>query len=144
MRAWSVLFAFVIVMFGEPVAAAPQTLEGYWTTVDDKTGEKRAVLLFSIKEGTLSGVIASVYAQPGDSGICSACPGHFKDKPIEGLEVVWGLKEQSAGSWSGGHILDAKMGKIYNVKMSMKGDKLYVRGYIGVAMLGRTQIWQRG
>ena len=179
MRTWTLLVAFVSILFCLPVEAASQALEanqalsgeqkqltiqapssapthkgedniakksnleGNWAVVDDKTGEKRAVLHFVIKDGTLSGTIESVYAQAGDTGVCSACPGDFKDKLIQGLEIVWGLKEGNDGEWDGGRILDAQMGKIYRVKMSMKGDKLYVRGYIGLAMLGRTQVWER-
>jgi uncharacterized protein (DUF2147 family) len=122
---------------------AQQTAEGFWTTIDDNTGEKRAVIRMVVHDGVLSATIESVYKKPGDTGICSSCPGQFKDKPTKGLEFVWGLREKSPGTWDGGQILDARNGKIYNVKMTVKGDKLYVRGYVGFAMLGRTQIWER-
>lgn len=143
MKIRKVIFALLMVVFCLPLAAAQQTLEGNWTTVDDSTGEKRAVVHFAIKDGILSGTVESIYARPGDTGICSNCPGEFKDRPIMGLQIVWGLKENSTDEWDGGQILDAKVGKIYRVKMSMKGDKLYVRGYIGLPMLGRTQVWER-
>lgn len=121
-------------------AAAPV---GNWTTIDDKTGKKRSVVGLEVKNGELSGTILDVYAEAGDTGICKLCPGPFKDKPIKKLKFLWGLKEHADGSWSGGEILDPKTGKIYHVKMIQKGDKLYVRGYVGVPMLGRTQIWLR-
>ena len=143
MKTWKLLLAFIFVVFCLPLVAAQSNLEGNWTTIDDKTGEKRAVLHFFIKDDTLSATIEKIYPQPGDTGICSVCPGIFKDKPMQGLEVVWGLKEDGSGVWDGGQILDAKMGKIYQVKINMKDDKLYVRGYIGLSILGRTQIWER-
>lgn len=114
---------------------------GQWTSIDDKTGEKRAVILLSEAGGTLSGTVEKIYARPGDTGICSECPGKFKDQPIQGMRIVWGLKDEGSGVWSGGSILDPKSGRIYKAKMTLDGSKLYLRGYIGVAIIGRTQVW---
>ncbi len=143
MKAWKVLFIYMVTIFYLPAVFAQQTPEGSWITIDDKTGKKGAVIQFVLKEGTLSGTIENTYPQPGDTGICSKCPGDFKDKPILGLQIAWGLKEKGNGEWGDGQILDARTGKIYHLKMTVKGDKLYVRGYIGISMLGRTQIWER-
>ena len=122
---------------------AKSSLEGNWVTIDDKTGEKRAVVHLFVKQDTLYGTIEKVYAKPGDTGVCKDCPGDFKDKPTLGLQFVWGLKEKEKNSWDDGHILDPKSGKIYRAQMQVKSDKLYVRGYVGIPMLGRTQIWER-
>ena len=122
---------------------AAKAIEGNWVIIDDKTGHRRALAQFAVKEGALNATIADIYPEPGDTGVCSACPGNFKNKPVRGLQFVWGLKENANGEWDGGYILDAKKGKIYRVKMSIKNNKLYVHGYIGVAMLGRTQVWVR-
>lgn len=125
-----------------PVVLA-QSPAGTWTTIDDKTGKKRAVVSISDSGGTISGRIVNIFPQPGDTGICSNCPGGFKGKPIKGLTFLWGLKSAGDGVWDGGQILDPKTGTIYRAKMTMKGNKLYVRGYVGVSMLGRTQVWVR-
>jgi uncharacterized protein (DUF2147 family) len=47
--------------------------------------------------------------------------------------------------WDGGKILDPVKGQIYNAKLSLadNGRSLKVRGYIGVSLFGRTQIWVR-
>jgi uncharacterized protein (DUF2147 family) len=49
------------------------------------------------------------------------------------------------GIWDGGDILDPDSGKVYRVRLKLLGDgrELQVRGYIGVPMLGRTQVWRR-
>ncbi len=143
MKLWKILFAFALTVSYLSLSFAEEPLEGNWMPVDEVTGEKRAVLHFEVKDGILTGTIATVFPKPGDTGICSACPGEFKDKPIKGLQIVWGLKKQSNGVWDGGRILDAQSGKIYNVKMSLKGNKLLVRGYIGLSWIGRTQTWER-
>ena len=143
MRTWKLLLVVVCTMLYLPTVIAKGSPEGIWTVIDDITGNKRAVVRFVVQDNTLSATLEGVYPQPGDTGICSKCPGDFKDKPTQGMRIVWGLKEVSPGDWDGGQILDAKTGKIYRVKMTVKGDKLYVRGYVGMAMLGRTQIWIR-
>ena len=47
--------------------------------------------------------------------------------------------------FNGGEIVDPKNGKVYKAKMHMTdaGKKLNVRGYIGMPMLGRSQVWVR-
>ncbi|KTC81469.1 DUF2147 domain-containing protein [Legionella brunensis] len=142
MRQWKALLAFVLTVFFIPAALAISPA-GTWTTIDDKTGQKRAVVRLSVSGGTLNGTIVKIYPQPGDTGICSKCPGGFKGKPIQGLQFVWGLKDKGNGEWEGGQILDPKTGKVYRAKMTLKGNKLYVRGYVGVSALGRTQVWVR-
>lgn len=120
-----------------------QTPTGKWVSIDDKTGQKRAVIMLSVSNGTLTGTIQKVFKQPGDTGVCSKCPGTFKDKPIIGLQILWGLKDEGQGEWQGGYILDPKSGKVYRAKLALKGNDLHVRGYIGISLLGRTQVWHR-
>ncbi|HSR02632.1 MAG TPA: DUF2147 domain-containing protein [Methylophilaceae bacterium] len=42
-------------------------------------------------------------------------------------------------------MLDPEEGKIYKCKMKLNeaGDELEVRGYIGISLIGRSQIWTR-
>lgn len=143
MKLWKVLCGFVVAVCYFPAVMAAGSPAGSWTTIDDQTGTKRSVVNLSVSNGTLSGTIVKVYPQPGDTGICSKCPGAFKGKKIQGLRFVWGLKDKGNGEWEGGSILDPKTGKIYKVKMTLKGNKLDVRGYVGVSLLGRTQTWVR-
>jgi uncharacterized protein (DUF2147 family) len=128
---------------GLSTAIAATLNDTAWVSMDDKTGNPRAVIQMSEKNGVVVGEIADTYPDHGDSGICSKCPGVFKDKPIKGLQFLWGLKQTGPNNWEDGQILDPKNGKIYRVKMLLKGDKLYVRGFIGISFLGRTQIWER-
>ena len=123
------------------VQAAALSPVGRWTTIDEKTGEKRADVQMELVHGVLSGTIIRTYSKPGETGVCSACPGQFKDQPIQGLRFIWGLTEDEQGMWKAGKILDPQTGKIYHLKMTREGDKLHVRGYIGIALLGRTQTW---
>jgi uncharacterized protein (DUF2147 family) len=142
MKKIKLLFAFLLIVSYLPGFAADSPV-GDWLITDNELGDKRAVIHFTEHNGILNGTIAKIYRRPDDTGVCSTCPGHFKDKPVVGLQIVWDLKEESPGTWSGGYVLDAKKGKIYRVKMTVKGDKLYLRGYVGVSLLGRTEVWTR-
>lgn len=124
-----------------PLIHAAESPVGRWTTIDDKTGEKKADIELYLIHGKLYGKIIHRYVKPGDPELCMSCPGAFKDKPIQGLRFIWGLKDKGNGVWSEGQLIDPKTGKIYHLKMSVKDDKLHVRGYIGVPLLGRTQVW---
>lgn len=135
------LLSCAILSFSTTYAAS--SILGQWTTIDDKTGQKRAIVELYLKDDVLNGKIIKVYKQKGDTGLCTQCPDSFKNKPIQGLEFLWGLKPDNYGNYIGGHILDAKTGKIYNVKLTQKERKLYVRGFVGISLLGRTQIWVR-
>lgn len=114
-----------------------------WISHDDNTGKPRAEIKMNVSNGELTGQVYHVYPKPGDKGICANCPGEFKDKPTKNLTVIWGLNKHGKNSWEGGHILDPSNGKIYRAKLLFNGNKLYVRGYIGVSVLGRTQVWTK-
>ena len=48
------------------------------------------------------------------------------------------------GAWKGGRTYDPENGKTYRSSMKLGGDgSLRVRGYIGIPLLGRTEIWVR-
>jgi uncharacterized protein (DUF2147 family) len=143
MNLWKTMSGFVLAALCVSTAIGGSSPVGQWTTVDDKTGAKRAVVTITESGGTLNGTIDKVYSQPGDSGICDKCPGAFKGKQIQGLRFLWGLKSEGNNEWSGGSILDPKTGKIYKVKATLEGNKLQVRGYLGMSLLGRTQTWIR-
>lgn len=142
-----VLFSLTLSMlFFMPMpslAATQKSPVGVWQIKDDKTGKKRALVNITQSGRTLTGTIIKIFRQPGDTGICNKCPGHFKDKPVVGLQFLWDVKSRGNDVWDGGQLLDPKSGKIYRVKLSLDDDELLVRGYIGFSALGRTQIWVR-
>ena len=66
----------------------------------------------------------------------------LQKKPIIGLNLVKGFNYDD-GVWEDGEIYDPENGKTYACRMKLKGDKLDVRGYIGVSMFGRTVVWTK-
>jgi uncharacterized protein (DUF2147 family) len=66
------------------------------------------------------------------------------NRPVLGLVNMWGFKYSAENEWSAGKIYDPESGKTYSCKLSLSStDKLKVRGYVGVAALGRTETWTR-
>jgi len=117
---------------------------GVWKSIDDKTRKERSIIRITEANGELQGVVEKIYDQPGDdpAHLCKECKGDLKDKPIVGMKILWGLKNDGA-AWKGGEILDPKNGRVYSAKItpSKDGKSLDVRGFIGVSLIGRTQTW---
>ncbi|KGE14777.1 DUF2147 domain-containing protein [Sphingobacterium deserti] len=67
----------------------------------------------------------------------------LRSRKIQGLEILTNFTKDG-DTYSGGQIYDPKSGKTYSCKMTLKGkDKLDIRGYMGVSLLGRTETWKR-
>ncbi len=66
----------------------------------------------------------------------------LKSRPKMGLELLKDFVFED-DSYEDGTIYDPKSGKTYSCKMTMNGNKLKIRGYIGISLLGRTEIWTR-
>jgi uncharacterized protein (DUF2147 family) len=135
------------VAYGMPYRAAnyANSPVGLWTTIDDKTNQVRSIIRIWESNGVYYGTLEKIFKQPGDTGICSSCKGSFKNKPILGLTIIWGLKRTSDRVWSGGQILDPHNGNVYRVMLTLSNDgrSLRARGYIGFSVFGRTQNWYR-
>jgi uncharacterized protein (DUF2147 family) len=119
---------------------------GTWQTIDDNTGQPKALIQISQEgDGTLDGkVIKGLGANNQPDRRCTACTDERKDQLILGMTIIQQMKKEGDG-WDGGNILDPENGKIYKCKMRLEdgGQKLVVRGYIGVSLLGRSQTWIR-
>lgn len=127
--------------------AATDTPVGTWTQVDDATGKPKSIIEITEQpDGTLQGVVKQVlFSDQGTNPVCDKCEGERHNQPVTGMTIMWGVKKDGDNEWSGGQILDPGKGKTYKVKLSLKddGQKLDVRGYVGMPMLGRTQTWIR-
>lgn len=127
------------------VQAANDSPVGTWRTIDDATGQAKSIVQISEHDGALQGkVIEVLLSDQGPHPVCKKCKGDLRDQPIEGMTILSGLTP-NGDSWSGGHILDPSNGKTYKCKLALKddGQKLEVRGFVGMSLLGRSQVWER-
>ncbi len=64
-----------------------------------------------------------------------------------GIDMLSNFKyDPGENQWLGGTIYDGDSGKTYKCTMWFepnKPDELYARGYIGIALLGRTEVFKR-
>jgi len=136
------LLALAAVAFGvlftsySTFAASP--LEGYWLTEN-----KRSVIKVTECDQGWCGYIHWII----EGGMQSDAknPDETKrDRPMCGLPILWGFTQDSANAWEGGKIYKADDGDIYNANMELQSDgTLKVRGYVGISLLGKSQIWTR-
>jgi uncharacterized protein (DUF2147 family) len=67
-----------------------------------------------------------------------------RSHPVVGLYVLKGFTYSGNGKWEGGTIYSPELGKVYDCEISINDpNKLEVRGFIGVSLVGRTDIWTR-
>lgn len=132
-------FAFIALFFATLSFAQ---IEGKWKTIDDETGvAKSLVEIYKKSNGQYYGKISQLLAKVENEN-CVKCSDDRKNKPLEGLEIIRGLKK-SGSEFTGGTITDPKTGKTYKCTITRDGDKLNVRGYIGFSLIGRTQTWHK-
>lgn len=129
---------FAMAQEGSPV--------GLWKNIDDSSGKPTALIRITEQQGELQGKIEKLFRGPGQdqNPKCVACTDARKDQPIVGMTIVSGLKK-NGDEYTDGEILDPKNGKIYKSKLTVRdgGKKVEVRGFIGVPMFGRSQVWLR-
>ena len=128
------------------VAADAASPVGLWKTIDDKTGKPKSLVRITEANGELRGTVEKLFREPSEeqNPLCDKCTGDKKDKPVIGMTILTGMKPDG-DHFDGGINMDPANGKTYKSKMELddNGRKLKVRGYIGVPMLGRTQVWLR-
>ena len=132
------------------VTAFSATIEGFWHSIDDRTGEKLSIVeIRKGADGTFRGKILYRYPVPGGVALthCTKCPPPYTNQPIVGLEFFSGFKqdEKNPNLYVDGRVLEPKSGKIYKAKATVTADgkRLRLRGYVGISALGRTQVWIR-
>ncbi len=67
-----------------------------------------------------------------------------RSREIKGLDILKDFEYQGNNSWEEGTIYDPKNGKTYSsIIKKEKDNKLEVRGYVGISLIGRTVTWTR-
>jgi uncharacterized protein (DUF2147 family) len=140
------IFTLAAVLAAPLAWAEDASPAGLWKIIDDASGKPTALIRIKETQGELQGKIEKLFRTPEEdqNPKCSLCQGARKDQPIVGMTILAGLRKHG-DEYSGGEILDPKDGKFYKSKLSVHegGRKLEVRGYVGVPMFGRSQIWLR-
>ena len=65
-----------------------------------------------------------------------------RERPLLGMNLVWGFTASGKNLWEGGFIYNPRDGKTYKCKMTLENpDLLKVRGFIGISLIGKTNVW---
>jgi uncharacterized protein (DUF2147 family) len=133
----------IFLLFAGIQTGQAQSITGKWKTFDDETGDAKSIVEIYEKNGKIYGKIIEILEKGKEDKTCDKCKGSKKDKPVKGMVIIEGLSKDG-DNWEDGTILDPRNGKEYKCRISLENsDKLKVRGYLGVSLLGRTQYWTR-
>jgi len=143
MKSRSILcLLLILLMNGVKAQVKADDIVGVWLT-----GGKEPAKIQIYKSGPkYYGKIAWL-KNPTENGkpkVDSKNPDKSKQsQPVMGLTI---LKDFSfdTDEWNDGTIYDPESGKTYSCHMTLKDkNTLKVRGYIGISLLGRTEIWTK-
>lgn len=144
---------------------------GYWMQYNDRNGKAQSV--FQIYQDKATGKLEGkllvpffrvesgevlppdVYCQKCGKGSDNGYSYDYTQPPeslVQGMKLLWGFKKStdkpSAGDgseWDDGTLLDPESGHLYSGYLYTQnwGRELYLRGYWGISLIGRTQLWRR-
>src|SRR5258708_40132814 len=134
--------AGIALMLACAAAAAPSP-QGVWLT-EDGDG---AVEIFDCGDLLCGRIVwqQSSLRPDGSADIDDRNPDPaLRNRPVCGLQIIGSLRQADPATWSDGWVYDPDSGKTYHVKLTMESaDTLRLRGYIGIPLLGESQLWQR-
>ncbi|GHV01238.1 hypothetical protein FACS189483_11380 [Spirochaetia bacterium] len=152
--------ACILVIAGGFCFADADPAEGYWLSIDEKTGKITAGWEIYQQNGKLFGKILSLadFSQTELATKCKASyngfpiPGRVNEMPVVGTPWIFGLSpdRNGPGRWSGGKIVNPDDGLMYQCRIIFhradgnryREDTLEMRGEIGLG-IGRSQYWRK-
>ena len=104
--------------------------------------------IYQIDRNTYEGKIvwlAEPFNEKGEIKLDKENPDEsLRQRTIQNLIIIQQLKFTGDNQWSNGTIYDARSGKTYSLNAKLEGkDTLFMRGYLGFSLIGKTTRWTR-
>ncbi|TGE12246.1 DUF2147 domain-containing protein [Hymenobacter elongatus] len=137
------LVGLLMAAFSSHAAPNPDAVLGVW-----KNGEGTGMVQIYKKAGKYYGRIVWLKVANNPDGTPRTDvnnPDESKRKtPLKGLENMRSFTHDGENKWENGNIYDPKNGSDYSCEMTLTdSNTLEVRGFIGVSLFGRTDVWKR-
>ncbi|MDX1544393.1 MAG: DUF2147 domain-containing protein [Christiangramia sp.] len=132
----------IILLVITPFTIHSQGVVGKWENTNSE-GKVNSIIEIYKKGDEIYGKVDRILKEEDRGRRCTKCEGDLKNEPIEGMELMKGLKKEG-DEYVGGTIVDPKSGKKYRCKIWLDDDNpdiLKVRGYL--AFFYKTKTWQR-
>jgi uncharacterized protein (DUF2147 family) len=136
------LFVVASIAGAQQLSQKLQNAVGHWQVVnsDGTPGGKVDTYL---ENGKLFGKVTEVRPGRTPHDPCDKCTGEYKNQLILGMVILRNFHTEG-DDWVDGTVVDPENGKEYKGKIWAVGsDKLRMRGFIGISLLGRTEEWVR-
>jgi len=122
------------------VSFAQDPLEHLWLTQD----KDAKIWVYKATDGKFYGKITWIREPDRDGKPKTDINNPDKTRrndPELGLVILKGFRKSHDNEYVDGTIYDPKNGKTYSCKMTLEGNQLFVRGFVGISLLGRTATW---
>jgi len=145
----------VLAFTGAAFAADP--VEGFWLSVDDKTGEIKSGWEIYENNGYMYGKMLSAVGSSSttkatrcrDSYAGFPVAGKVNQLPLLGTPWMFGLRRESPGKWTNGNIVNPEDGNMYKLSLihhpadgkKFQQEALEIRGQLLV--FSGSQYWKR-
>ncbi len=142
----SVLGFFAFISAAQIQAQQPsaklQNAIGRWQVINSD-GTRGGQVETYLVNGKLFGKVIQPRPGRNPNEVCDKCSGEYKNQRILGMVIMRNF-HPNGDDWVEGTLVDPENGKEYKGKLWAVGnDKLSMRGFIGISLLGRTATWVR-